>query len=419
MKKWPFSRFLEHRFTPCVFCFSSDVVKTRFPGFQDEILSVWAELQSRSDLKIRLLFIDALPTFATVRDELTNLRHLNPGSAPFDFLTKPWKYCGRRETESIVLLRQRLIDVDFMPLCQWIDIPLSLLTISHAGEAPTIPDVIPAWAKAHLSRLRTDRLRFPCSDLPGILTEWHSKSLTVRFREAVSSVEGEFAKFWGSGFLQPLRDMFATQTGPAAALVALKFYADCRLMQRQYREARSCYQSVIANTPATHVSFLSQVHFCFAASDIVQSNLSARTVQSIQNSLLLSSSPTHSLTCTLLDFWVKIRLSLDFSMTLRSVAYSENPAKVFQLAKPFFMQQIARLSRPGRRVWMMEAVSDAFLELDCREHSLRCLWEAFNILRDKKWDFIAQQLLGRIVNRFIRDRFDVAEKNTIGALYHA
>jgi hypothetical protein len=241
-----------------------------------------------------------------------------------------------------------------------------------------------------------------------ILGEWHSKSLTLRFREAVSSVEAEFAKFWGSGFLQLLRDMFATQTGPAAGLVALKFYADCRLMQRQYREARSCYQSLIANTPATHVNFLSQVHFCLAANDIVQSNLSARTIQSIQNSLLLSNSPTHSLTCALLDFWVKVRLSLDFSMTLRSVAYSENPARVFQLARPFFLQQIAWLSRPGKRVWMMEDVSDAFLEMGCREHSLRCLWEAFNLLRDKKWDLVAQQLLGRIVQSVATDSVNLS-----------
>ena len=381
----PFPQYLQKRFSPCVFAFVSDDAKAQFPNYKEMIITPWKEALEKTNSNYRMIFLEDLTTEQTI---LESLKKTKKQANPFPDPNKK-----RREFNTTAVLRQKLIDYDFLPQNLFCDLPIGILAIVSGPQLPGIPlSAFPKWSRAIIEKTKANSLKLPANDAVGALRKWIEIVLNKRYEQMTATIKNNYDKNWGS-IRQSFVSILEQRIGQAGNAIDIKYYADMCMQQKKYKDACNAYSLLIDNTPQVVGNALSaEAHFMIAISDILRGFPTQQSLFAIQSSMRLLKTSIHVCKCALVDFYIRASMGNNPAVSLQPLC-QEPKSSLMKLVHPFAKEQLAQLLKPNHASMHLSQTAPYFHALNYDENTLRDLCGALTPFGEQRWEFLMQTII--------------------------
>ncbi|EAY03644.1 hypothetical protein TVAG_161830 [Trichomonas vaginalis G3] len=381
-----FVEFLQHRFSPCVYIFASEEAKKAFPDYKSLIRCAFEAAIENNGIKFRIIFPDELYKEDILFESMKKLKRT---TATFPDPTQK-----RYEFSTISSLRKKLIKYDFLSYHNFCDIPVGTLAVMSGQELPAIPIAsFPKWARGFIQDTKANIIKLPANDPIASMTKWVQIVLNKKYENIVATTQANYAKSW-SDLKQTFLSLLDQYTGIQTKLIELKYYADIKLQQKQYKEASNAYSLLISNTKSDLLAAESQ--FMLSICDILRGTPGGQTLQSLSTSMQQSRSYLHIAKCSLVDFYVRATIGANPIVSLNPLV-GVSSSKICKFVAPFAKEQIAHLlQKPRHSAQIFAQTAVDFSGLELTNYATNDLIAALTPLKNEKWDFLVQSIMMQI-----------------------
>ena len=236
----PFSKFLQNRFSPCVFFMFSHEVLDFDPNISNEILETWKNVMIQYHANVRLVFPYSIPDINSAIAELLDMRNVYPNTAPFFYIEREISQLTRGEIPSIQLLRQRLFESDFLPYYCFSDIPIAILVFRIGREKVEVsPSFFPKWSQTAISSVHPTILQYPC-DLEKTFCQFYE---TI-YLENLSFRQNDLIEKYSKTKDNKSPRFFRNKAEPTYSEIYSKYYADYLSQVGCFEEAQELYSKL-------------------------------------------------------------------------------------------------------------------------------------------------------------------------------
>ena len=398
-----FKTFITNRFTPCIYCFATREAITKFPQITQIITSEWGKIMETYKNNIRIVFPFALPTPRFLHMEIQNPRILDPNSKPFDFFNTEPKINRKRELTSTKLIRQRFLEMNFLPPQCFVDIPILSLVLVAENEQPKVPiNDFPAWAKPHISRVPLTSLRINSPTLSQNLMTFY-ENVVSRLPRILAEKEANYHTTWRSQSSVSL--FFTSGDKLKQMLIIMKHFADSRMMQQRFSDAAKIYRKLIEFKGPSKLT--AQCRFMCALATIAEGKIED-SPQNLLQSLEDVSSTFEYVAIQLTLYYVTMQTKnskLQIQSLIQTLSTLQN-YKDLQFCIPFIMEQSSQYYKKRKAALTLALASSRFIKLACIEHAARCLWGAFYGAKDN--EFLAQNIGSTIAESQVPEEIDLS-----------
>lgn len=368
--KGPFLEYLKKRISPCLFCFCSETITEED---KQNLVATWENINSESEIKVRLVFSSSIPTFPEIEEDMKNMRKLYPESTPYEFLSET-KFPAQKETFPLAFLRRQIFEMDFMPRNFLPDIPIAIILLSKGNDEP-VADIsfFPGWARPYI----------------------RSKQLPVWALNIDDDIEHKLRLSQTTQIAPRLEeDPLPIVMSQGDELLTRKFNADRCMMQGNRRQAEIGYASLIKSESDREYS--SHLYFLRAINSIVNGEMNEQTLELLETAKSISSDATNQMRYIVLMWWVHIKLHKPVTKLLKWVTESTNSSDIWKHVRPFFQEQNVILKKKRRQAYHMSLIGAVFHEVGCTEHAIECYWMSYCLIKKRGWDLIKEQIVNKM-----------------------
>ena len=395
--------FITNRFTPCVYCFATKEAIQQYPQITQIITSEWGKIMETYKNNIRIVFPFALPSPRFLHMEIQNPRVLDPNSKPFDFFNSEVQINKKRELISTKLIRQRFLEMDFLPPHCFADIPILSLVIVAGSEQPKVSiNDFPSWAKPHISRIPLSSIRMNSQNLTQQLMAFY-ENVVSRLPRMLAEKEANYHTTWRSASTVSL--FFTSGDRLKQMMVIMKYFADSRMMQQRFGDAAKLYKKLIEYKGS--YKLMSQCKFMYALATIADGKVDS-TEENLIEALEHVSSTFEYIAIQLTIYFVAIQTRngrLQIQSLIQALSVLQN-YKDLQFCIPFIMEQSSQYYKKRKAALTLALASSRFIKLSCIEHAARCLWGAFCGAKDN--EYLAQNIGSTIAESQVPHEIDLS-----------
>ena len=333
-------------------------------------------MNERSEV-IRIIFAHRVPNMNTVFEELLDVRKVYAGTQPFFFLNSEPRPFRNTELVSLQVLRQMLLEINFMFDYCFADVPIAV--IHFVRDSETVMRSIqefPKWALKIVNEVQ-----------PFIVKEGQNipESLRQFLDDVVLPWMEVRLKKTHDNFARAQRDLSKPTKASAKTEIAMKFYADSLFQQRKFAEAQALYRQLFDGA-----IWRSAQAMC-AMSMIASGGNEAMIVDCLNSALKGNKDSIQVLALLLVKFKVK-RNYQDWKKF-------EKVTKKFPILKPFIFEQKCFMLQERHAALSFLGVANQYESLGCTEYATRCRWRAWCASRCSGFDLLNQLLVEDIVKQ--------------------
>lgn len=398
-----FKTFLLNRFTPCVYYIISNEAVAANPQIYYRVLKEWANVMSTYRNNIRIVFAYARPTIDYVKGELQHIKSYNPNYVPYDFLKQKIYRPVPEELLTTKLLRQRLLELDFLPTCFFTDLPIAILEIVVGDEKiPLILEKFPQWARSYIYQTPVHEIKkMPNYENFGADLVSFYETVVTRLPRLFAEAEGAYMTKYAKK--SSMRLFFKNEQETTELILTLKRMADCRMMQQRFSDAADILRKVIEYK---HPNFLSwEATFLYALCIYLQNqneNIEPILLQSLSELDGVINTGNPYLYHRSAEVFLIIHL-------IRSTLQTKNPvgsisklmltlrdSQEFSVFTPYLMEQSSKYFTLKKSSLISMLAGQRYLNLGAKEHALRCLY--LSLLNISNNDNVFQKTAETVIN---------------------
>lgn len=375
-----FPQFLADRFQPCILCSFSDEVSKIVPDIMDKISSAWDQVNIENNSKVRMIFPKCKVDINLAISEIINMRYTQPDTEPYFFLNKEPILEEQNELLTMTILRQRLFESDFMPYYLYCDIPISILLFTVKNEKPfPSKSYFPDWISSTISSIRPDIIKLPIDDFKSCLRDYFNKKYIPSLMKSEQYVVHDRQSVKKDNY-------FSIRNEPSSKMIAVKYFADLKMQQKQYAEAITEYKRLF-ETPLGQ-----QCRFLVILCSIMKGDKKLIDVNAIDQAL-----PDNNLIEKFAIHMTKLYIERSIPIMKQILPFG----KFFIVLNPFLFEQYAYLLSIRKRSFMLYYASRGFSSINSPESEVRCLYNSWGIVHPHNFNLVAQTLIEKALEKYL------------------
>ncbi|OHT15773.1 hypothetical protein TRFO_13758 [Tritrichomonas foetus] len=375
-----FPKFLNDRFQPCVLCSFSQEAERLHPDIMIQIKFAWKKLMNEIGGSTRLVLPKFRIDINVATNEIINMRNSQPKTEPYYFLNSDPVVEMNKELPTMTILRQRLFEADFMPFHCYCDIPIAIiLFVEYSESAFPSKSYFPEWIIGPVSSIKPVILRLPIKDYYSVFKDFYNTTFIPNLKKSGNNILKNFQNVRNDTWV------FSILSSPSKKMIAVKYYADLKMQQKQYKEAIENYQKLY-ETPLGQQSKLFAI-LC----RIMQGSRSPNLVE-LFDEAMPETGVIERFAINLAKFYCSRTIPIMKSI----LPYG----KLFIVLNPFLYEQYAYLCSIRKRSYLLFYASRAFSTIESNEFEVRCLYNSWGIVNPDNFNLVSQKLMETALQRF-------------------
>lgn len=377
-----FPNFLADRFQPCIICSFSDEVSKIIPNIMDQINDAWDKINIENKSKIRMIFPKCKVDINLAINEMINMSFSYSQTEPYDFLNKEPVMDHQNELPTMTILRQRLFESDFMPYHLYCDIPISILLFVKKSENPfPSKSYFPEWIYPIIKSIRPDVIKLPINNFQNTLRDFFNKKYIPKLMKSEQTVIHNRQSIKKDNWFSILNE-------PSSKMLAVKYYADLKMQQKQYSEAITEYKRLF-ETPLGQ-----QCRFLYVLCKIMNGEKQISDPETIDSAI-----PENNITERFAIQMTKLYFEKSISIMKQILPFG----RIFIVLNPFLCEQYAYLLSLRKRSYMLYYTSRGFSAINSPEFEVKCLYNSWGIVHPHNFNLVSQKLIENALEKYTGD----------------